>query len=306
MLKARPCEATGYPRPHMRSRMIMIFGISPRSGTNFLFDVAGLHPEVQCTEAFYEDGFCLFAEDLDGYSRRLTTFWKRFNREHETSQVMSALGVGLEQLLRAGVADSDCVLTKTPFASGIHHGADLFPDATPVVVVRNAHAVVASAQRTWGTRPVLAAYRWASGAGELKNFLTARPETVVIRYEDLVQDPVSEAGKLFEAAGLEPSLVTADMIAALGVRGSSSLGRADGDVHWRPVERPADFDPTQRALDLTENDRRLVEGIVAEGHAFFGYDSGPASRPTDRLRVAAEVAAYRLAVAAGRAPSDLG
>ncbi len=288
------------------ARLVLIFGVSPRSGTNYLSDLVALHPDVEASTRFFEDGFALFADQLDGYSKDLVQFWGRFSGQNFGSEfVMGSLGEGLAKLLLEG-SEAKAVVSKTPYPNGLDHVPHLFPEAVPVIVVRNGLAVVASAKKTWGSRVSTAAHRWAEGARRIEAFRKQVPNVTIVRYEDLLVDPLAEVKPVLAAADLDPALLTEDLVGSLGVRGSSEL-TGSGQMHWEPVAAPTNFDPRNREKELTDSERQIFFSVAGREQELLGYDIDQ-SRPgaITRLRGQSEVAAYRLAVALGRAPSKLG
>jgi hypothetical protein len=55
------------------------------------------------------------------------------------------------------------------------------------------------------------------------------------------------------------------------VIGSSELARREGKVHWKPVEKPADFDPSQRWSHWSNERHDRFIWIAGEALSRLGY-----------------------------------
>lgn len=143
---------------------IFILGMLPRSGTNHLWDLLGLHPDTELSTPVYEDHLVRSASHLfhyvDDVSRQWTPEW---NVPEATShELLVAIGDGI---LRWLSADSDRrIVTKMPSVEGADRFADLFPESPLFVLVRDGRSLCESGVRTFGWSYERAFRRWRDAA----------------------------------------------------------------------------------------------------------------------------------------------
>ncbi|MCP3853183.1 MAG: sulfotransferase [Actinomycetia bacterium] len=289
----------------MSRRALLIYGVTPRSGTNYLHDLLALHPDAEPSDFVYEAGLNLFADELERYARSLTGFWNRWvEQDIPTQAVLQALGQGLLDLIGQDLDPERLMLTKTPYPRNIGLAPQLFPDAHLLIIVRSPTAVVASSVRTWGSDVAAAASRWATGAREILRFCDQHADTKVIKYEDLVEDPAAVVRTGLAEVGLPANSFPFDGVSALPVRGSSAIA-SDSPVTWHPVDRPADFDPADRGTELGERNRDTVAAVVGGLPSEFGYEALPRPALARRLTARGRVTAYSAADRLSLTPSKL-
>lgn len=280
---------------------IFVLGITGRSGTNFLRDLLALHPDcVKAREPFWEDFFLDESDALVGYARRLARRWRSWTDEDPAPELLARLGSALVDFVTPyGGAR---VVTKTPSTRNLDRFFDLFPDATLLVIVRDPRSVVASAVRSFEADYEGWARQWARGAARIVAFDDAQRAARaaryrIVRYEDLVVDLDAELRAIFAVAGLDAARYDFGAAAALPARGSSQLAEG-GDLHWRPVERDASFDPLRRWADWPASRLDRIAWLTAPYAERLGYDVGSVpgglSRAAHRVRDAGLVARLAL------------
>jgi hypothetical protein len=97
---------------------------------------------------------------------------------------------------------------------------------------------------------------------------------LIVRYEDLWRDVKGSLHRIFDFLGLD--VATYDFSAAtnLAVRGSSTVRRHwEEKVHWRPVEKTTDFDPTLRWNHWGRALHERFNWIAGEYLGQFGYEA---------------------------------
>ncbi len=84
-----------------KRQLVYLAGITPRSGTNWLYDLITKHPE--CRRALgWEDYFVRHAGHLRAYVRRLRGSWKDdwpLRQREADAAVLRQFGKGLERVL---------------------------------------------------------------------------------------------------------------------------------------------------------------------------------------------------------------
>jgi protein-tyrosine sulfotransferase len=272
---------------------IVLLGITPRSGTNYLWDLLLLHEDcAPAREPVREDLFLQHADPLFGFVGDVRSSWDPAWGEFEPDvdrRLLAAIGDGLLSFLAVDPARR--LLTKSPSAHNIGRVFDLFPRARVLVLVRDGRSVVQSCMATFGWEFERAAREWSSAGSEIVRFLDAGPDGAVllVRYEDLLDDLERSLRDVMHFLGLDPDRFDLEAAARLPVRGSSSyFGPGRDAIHWDPVERPPDFDPRVRWRSWSPAMLERFAYLAAAPMRRFGYDL------EIEPRTAAGLAAHRL------------
>ena len=294
-------------------RPILIFGLTPRTGTNYLWDLACLHPAcAPGREPIREDFFLECADLLDEFVENVRIRWDPswgVVSEKTVEELYAGLGAGLLGFLT--VDDDRRLVTKNPSVAGIEHVFRFFPTAHVIILVRDGRAVVESCVRTFGWDADLAARKWAAAAAIALRFLGARaaddPRVRLVRYEDLVVDTGRQMTQLLSFLGLDAADYDLSAAERLPVRGSSVFFGGMTQVHWEPVVRTRDFDPLQRWAHWSTEQHRRFAWLAGRQQVALGYQldhavpANTAGRTRQRLtsagwraRRGAKLAEYRL------------
>lgn len=258
----------------MTAGPILVLGITPRSGTNYLYDLLRLHGDCAPARApVWEDNLLSRADLLDSYARSVAATWP--GGEHLGEGLLRALGDSMVAFL----ATDPCrrLLTKTPHVHNLELLPAVFPDARAVIIVRDGRAVVQSSLDTFGGRFETHARRWAAAAETIRRFdqrHRGADEPVhhrIVRYEDLWRDLEGTLTPVLDFLGLDPAGYDMEAASRLPVRGSSTQRRG-GQVDWAPVERPAGFDPTARFDHWSQRMRDRFDHIAGRQLEHFGYE----------------------------------
>lgn len=257
-------------------RPIFLLGVTPRSGTNFLWDLLRLHPNcVIPREPIWEDNLLVHADLLEAYARRTAASWHDAGEQRARlgAQLLASVGEGLCSFLRTTPGR---LVTKTPHVHRLDAFFPLFPDAALVLLVRDGRAVAQSARDTFGGTLEGWARRWAEAVDTVLRFdedhrgqgLRYR----IVRYEDLVEDRRARLRELFAFLELDPATYDFDAADELPVRGSSALKRGDA-VEWGPVRAGPGFDPTTRFAAWSPRTHRRFNWIAARQLQALGYEA---------------------------------
>jgi hypothetical protein len=256
-------------------RPVLIFGLTPRTGTNFLWDLICLHPAcAPGREPIREDFFLECSELLVEFIRdvRSRHAWAAAG-DDTVAELYASLGSALVSFLT--VDHGRRLVTKNPSVIGIERVFTFFPTAQVIILLRDGRAVVESCLRTFAWDFDLATRRWAAAADTAFRFLNGRtaddPAVRVMRYEDLFADPRREMTKLLSFLGLEAKDYDLSAAERLPVRGSSVLRGGKAQVHWDPVERTPDFDPLRRWAHWTVEQHRRFAWLAGRQQVSLGY-----------------------------------
>jgi hypothetical protein len=267
---------------------IFIIGIRQRSGTNYLFDLLGLHPDCCNSPApIWEDFLLAHADLLVGYARSTYRHWHHWviaegMEERLEDKLLQCLGDGLISFMTSRV-HARRLVTKTPGVRNLEYFFKLFPHAHLLILVRDGRAVVESAVKTSQIKPSIMNYEsvmrsWARGAKAILRFDQATKNSdfkyLLVRYEDLYRDVKGELHRIFDFLGLDVATYDFNAVTNLPVRGSSVF-RGDGaeKVHWRPVEKTTDFNPMLRWDHWGRALHERFNWIAGEYLGQFGYEA---------------------------------
>jgi hypothetical protein len=252
-------------------QLVMILGITQRSGTHFLHELLLRHEQcIGLTAALDEDYLLDMAAPLITFEQRLVRKWPPEYRVHEHPELlMRSLGDGLTTFLlrlleatsesAAPLADLEdgrerVLVTKSPSVWHLDQTFRLFPDARVLLLVREPQAVVESGMSGLGWSFERALTGWAAGARiirDVRNSESWRPDQVMlVRYEDLVSDADTELKRIFHFLDLSISDYDFDAPDNLPVVGSSFFpvsGRGK-DLWSSPVVRNENFKPLERRM----------------------------------------------------------
>ena len=129
--------------------------------------------------------------------------------------------------------------------------------------------------------------QWAARAREIHDFAQANQprsdQFRIVRYEELYAQPVAELTRIFAFLDLDTERY--DFAAAVGapVLGSSDLCREqlDAEMHWRPVEKSADFAPLARWQEWDDVTHQVFNQIAGKEMRQFGYKLHGSQRESD-------------------------
>jgi hypothetical protein len=110
---------------------------------------------------------------------------------------------------------------------------------------------------------------------------------MLVRYEDLVRDVKGSMARILRFVGLDEDAFDFQAAADLPIRGSSwYFGPGRTSVHWAPVQKGPEFDPTERWSSWTPEMHERFEWIAGSQLRAFGYHNGvaPVRAPGKVLR----------------------
>lgn len=264
---------------------IFILGIAHRSGTNFLSDLLGLHPDCGRPAPVWEDFLAHHLDLLTEYVEAVCRHWRGWGDTREAEQKLShALGEALIAFLDSRHEQKRTV-TKTPSVRNLGRFFSVFPNAHLIILVRDGRAVVESALRSFGGSFEARVRHWAEAARTILRFddeMRGKEfRYIIVRYEDIWRDLEGELRRIFGFLALDAAVYDFEAAAKAPVRGSSVLGRKDGTVHWDPVHRTAQFDPLRRWADWPRARHKRFNWIAGRYLRAFGY--GERTFGTNRL-----------------------
>jgi protein-tyrosine sulfotransferase len=259
---------------------IFVFGVMPRSGTNYLRDVIALHPDV-CPEPGRLYEFPLL-HTAGGASALLEEFLAYFPRNAEVLGKLDGLALLAGAWLRELqiTAGERRVLLKSPHVQNLTLAPLIFPGAKALLCLRDGRDVVESTMRTFPRRSVARktfsqlAWEWKLAAEAVLAFDEGgrnwTPDFQVVRFEDLVANPEHVVRRALDHLGLDAAVYPWGRLAHLPVRGSSR-SHCEDDARWHAAERPPDFTPVGRWTAWSGRRKAQFERIAGAALEQAGY-----------------------------------
>jgi len=273
---------------------IFILGIVQRSGTNYLNNLLLKHLDVRSPGIVWEDFYLAPADHLNAYAASLQPSWNT----NWTAQLQAALGAdavlrhlgdGLIHLMESQYrycvevgkqappsGKPVSLVTATPNTRNLDQFFRLFPEAAPVLIVRDGRAVVESGVRSFDWDYEDAMRMWTSSGQRILDFCqrTEHAERfLLIRYETLYLEPKNEMRRILDFLKLDSERFDFDVCDTLGVMGSSELKQGEAaSLHWKYVEKSKDFNPLARASHWPEALRQRFLYIAGPTMAALAYE----------------------------------
>lgn len=277
---------------------VFILGILQRSGTNYLNNLLLLHPHVQPPGIVWEDFHLAHADMLKGYTEVTARHWpKKWSESLQTrlgeDALLRAIGQGIINFIEQQNAvwidqnpewhDAPSPITlvsATPSVVNLHLFFDLFPNAAPIIVVRDGPTLVESGVRSFAWDYEEAIRMWRRGAERILEFASNPHNSgrfVLVRYEDLFTRNTEVMIEILDFLGLDKERYDFEAAKNLAVMGSSEVAKSNGHMHWKAIEKRADFNPLKRASGWSPELRSRFAWLAASDMHAMGYsiDSAP-------------------------------
>lgn len=250
-----------------RRHPIFVLGILQRSGTNYLNNLLLLHPDVQPPGMIWEDFHVAHADLLLRYVQDTVQHWPKpwvakLEADLGKGALLRHLGAGLiafmegqnriwsERNPQPASPNPVSLISATPSVANLHLFFDLFPEAAPVIVIRDGPSLIESGVRSFGWDYEEAMRMWARSARRIIDFRDA-PDNhgrfFLVRFDDLYTRNRDLMAEILDFLELDRSRYDFERAENLAVMGSSEVAQREGKVHWKAEKKRADFNPLQRA-----------------------------------------------------------
>ncbi len=276
--------------PPQRPRPIFIFGILPRSGTNFLQRLLCLHPD--CVPARpWEDFLAYQSPLLEAYAHAVAAEWQPETArrlagliDDPPAALLRHLGDGLLGLLADPPAGPRRLVSKTPWVRHLDAVFKLFPDAQLLLLVRDGRAVVESGARSFWWDYHSAMQQWATAAHTILDFQEGHGHLAerfrVVRYEDLHLHTESTLDGILRFLDLDPGAYDFAAARDCPVLGSSEALRSGAGGLDHAAERGPQFAPLERWQAWGDDQLGAFNMIAGGAMLAFGYPlTGPGAAP---------------------------
>ena len=265
---ARTARGDG-PRP------ILVLGVMPRSGTNFVRDLLAKHPDI-CADPgkLFEFPLLHAASDSVALTKRFVSYFPRNGEVMGDYDMLARLAGSWLRELQDEAGDRR-ILLKCPHVQYLPLAPLIFPDADLVLCVRDGRDVVESSQKTFSrglTRKTFTqlAHEWQLATEAAYATAAQHDPATLLKYEEVHARPVATMQMLVERLGLNADTYPFTEVERMPVRGSSASTKQD-NTRWQPEEKTADFQPVGRWQAWKPAQMARFDKIAGETLARAGY-----------------------------------
>jgi protein-tyrosine sulfotransferase len=258
----------------------LIFGVMPRSGTNYVRDILAAHPDVWADPGrLYEFPLLHAARGAAAQMDELIAYFPPNAEVVGRYDGLAMLAGGWLRELQSEAGDRH-ILLKSPHVQNLTLAPLIFPGAKILLCMRDGRDVIDSTLRTFSRRTISRktfsqlAWEWRHAAEAIQAFDKGgrfwTPDMLVVRYEDLVTDHGPTLDRMLDHLGLDPSGFDRRRSAELPVRGSSRSSLVDA-ARWQPQSRTDDFKPIGRWTSWSAGRKARFERIAGDVLERAGY-----------------------------------
>ncbi|WP_282119674.1 sulfotransferase family protein [Ruegeria atlantica] len=260
---------------------ILILGVMPRSGTNFVRDLVSKHPDVAADPGrLYEFPLLHAAGDAAAFTRDFLRYFPRNEEVMGKYDVLAMLaGAWFRELQSQD--DRKHILLKCPHVQDLSLARHIFPDAKIILCLRDGRDVVESSLKTFSRFSLTSknfrqlADEWRLGTEAIMTFdnagENANADTMIVRYEDVVADTHGNVRKVLSHVGLFEDRFPWDEIDKMPVRGSSR-SKVSNDDRWKPEAKSADFNPVKRWASWSDSKKARFDRLAGSALELAGYE----------------------------------
>ena len=228
---------------------IFIISALNRSGTNYLANILTATGEYAIPENIGEDYLMVYSDKLESYFLETTKHWSKHYRENSRAldDILAKFGIFFEEFFLERIPTSKRLLLKCPRPYNISNIFKFFPNAKVLIVERSAKDTISS---FFSSFPEYSFYQsvdlFFKGSCELNAFFTKNKESgqvMKVKYKDLINNnevAISALGEFCNVPRSSLDPINQPLI------GSSELKKQEGHIHWKPIEKPKNFNPVGR------------------------------------------------------------
>ena len=257
-----------------RGPAIILHGIMKRSGTVYVGDLLGLHPDLcQNPNLIWEVPFLNHTDVLLDFQERFF-----FDYQYNVDKIgkrdfLPLFGASLIAYLHSFAPAGQRVLVKVPSVEFLNYFYLEFPFEQLLVLVRDGRDVVASTLKTW---PQLqfsdVCVRWNRSARMVIEFEKRHAQKKgywFARFEDAVRDPAGFVAEACCRFNLDEQKYPYDEIASIPVQGSHQFQKDGRAEYWIP--KPPGFNPVGRWQEWSGMQKAVFKRIAGRSLMELGY-----------------------------------
>ena len=256
---------------------ILIHGVMPRCGSNYIAKLIADHPHVcPLPNGINEFPLLRHVDDLLRMQNRFFSTYPHNKTVMGQVDFLPLLGSSLMRYFQEFVPTDKTALLKSPHVDNLEFFFSLFPAEYLVIVLRDGRDVVQSTIKTWPEKKSFSdlCKAWDFSAKKILSFeecsVISNNQYIAVKYEDVFNDPSNFINKVCEKFNLDESVYPFEKILETPVIGSSEV-KVDGKVSWKGIEKPKDFNPVGRWTSWSLKQRKCFEKYAGETLRKTGY-----------------------------------
>lgn len=276
LVSERALETTQKIRGINNPPAIILHGVTQRSGTNYIGELLGLHPNVcQYPGQLKEIPFLALGGDLLYVQKKFISYYPKNLAIFGECDLLPLFGSSLIAYLYSFVSDGQRILIKVPSVQYLVYFPALFPFERLLLLVRDGRDVVTSSLKTWPERKFSdECMRWDRSARMIIEFkeelVRTKTKWLVAKYEETLQDPKTFVQNVCQQFELDSTIYPYDQIETIPVIGSS-VHKEEGEVTWQPIKKNDDFNPIGRWHEWTPRKKQIFKKIAGQTLIELGY-----------------------------------
>lgn len=271
-------------------RIVLINGVMPRTGTNYLHSLLALHPDVVASPFnILEMSLLNIIEDARRFERAFLAEYHPDRTFTHDLEMYTYLISGFLRRIESSFPDDKIILLKSPHSRMMRYFPYLFPREQSIVIVRDGRRTIQSTIDTWPLHffgLTFADYcrEWSYGTEAAFDALSRMDERTgrLVRFETMVSDPQRTVRDLMGFLSLDDARYPYDRVSDLPILGSSTASRQNGKVTWEPVKKTKEFDPTKRPVAWSRARQAIFDAIAGNMQTKAGYATCASERNAAR------------------------
>ena len=253
---------------------IIIHGVMKRSGTVYVGDLLGLHPDLYpYPNRVWEIPFLPLTGDILRIQRNFFFDYEQNIGKIGENDFLPLFGSSFIAYLYSFVPEGKRMLLKMPSVQYLNYFFSVFPYENLLVLMRDGRDVASSTVKTWPQiRFSHACQRWDRSARMVLRFhehYSGRAGYWMARFEDVVRDPVAFVKETCKRFGLDERKYPYEEIESIPVQGSSSF-KEQGKARYF-VPKPKGFNPVGRWQQWSAGKKRTFKRIGGQTLMDLGY-----------------------------------
>jgi len=262
-------------RGEKRPPSLMVYGVTTRSGTNYVANLLAYHPDIEAwPNNVWEVPFLRHIGKImdfeEGFFRN-----KNLSENMQEHDFLTIFGSAFMGYLHSFVPAEKTMLVKEPNVSFLPYFPVVFPNEHLLLILRDGRDVVYSTLKSWPQVDFSdVCQRWNDSARLILQFISKykdNPAYMLIKYEDVVADPAKFIKTACDRYTLNVNTFPFKELDTMPVIGSSVASQKDGAVTWDHVEKPKDFNPVGRWQSWPEQQKNIFKKIAGETLQEAGY-----------------------------------
>lgn len=229
---------------------VFILGVSPRSGTNYLYELLALHPDCVKSRHHGEDFILYNSGKYLDFIKSVTGKWAP-EWKNNPQLFRDCLENGILSYLKPSEQHGRFVIMKTPHPDNLRNFFEMFHEGYLILLVRSGQDIAESFSKSFNYRFDDAVRAFSYGAREMialteddKIMKTGR--VILVKYEDLFIKNRETMTAILDFLNLDKTAFDFEASEHFDVIGSSQNKKDNGKVQWDPVKKSAAFNPLKR------------------------------------------------------------